>query len=261
MVVAIVIPAFNEASTIRAVAERALREASLVVVVDDGSTDGTCNALSDVPVVMVRHDRNRGKAAALWTGFDVALAHEADCVATLDGDGQHDPADVRRLAVEAGRHPHSIIIGARLLDRHKAPIVRRMANAFADFWISWAAGYRIADSQSGERIYPAQLLRLIEAAHDRRSSFTFESEVLIRGACIGYPSVSVPIRTIYMGESGRRSHFRPVRDIWRIVVMVGQSLLARGLFLKGLWNSLRFSANVVAVVDVDAPALGEGIGT
>ena len=261
MIVAIVIPAFNEARTIRAVAERALRESSLVVVVDDGSTDETCNALAGLPVVVVRHDRNRGKAAALWTGFDVALTSEADYVATLDGDGQHDAVDLRRLAVEAGKHPHSIIIGARLIDRVNAPFGRRIANAFADFWISWAAGYPIADSQSGERIYPAQLLRLIEAAHDRRSSFTFESEVLIRGACLGYSSVSVPIRTIYMGASGRQSHFRPVRDVWRIVLMVAQSLLVRGLYLRGLWNSLRSSANVVAVEDAIPPELREGIGT
>jgi len=261
MVIAIVIPAFNESRTIRAVAERALRESSLVVIVDDGSTDGTCDALADLPVVMVRHNRNRGKAAALWSGFDVALASTADCVATMDGDGQHDAADLRRLAVEAGKHPHSIIIGARLIDRDNAPIGRRLANAFADFWISWAAGYPIADSQSGERVYPARLLRLIEAAHDRCSSFTFESEVLIRGARLGYSSVSVPIRTIYMGASGRQSHFRPVRDISRIVLMVAQSLLARGLYLKGLWNSLRSSANVVVVEDVLPPALREGVGT
>jgi len=91
--------------------------------------------------------------------------------------------------------------------------------------------------------------------------FTFESEVLIHGACLGYSSVSVPIRTIYLGASGRQSHFRPVRDVWRIVLMVAQSLLARGLYLKGLWNSLRSSANVVAVEDAHPPELREGIGT
>jgi len=81
-----------------------------------------------------------------------------------------------------------------------------MANAFADFWISWAAGYRIADSQSGERIYPAQLLRLIEAAHDRRSSFTIESEVLIRGACMFFKWIqkgSLNLANCVRGDHGR----------------------------------------------------------
>lgn len=254
MTLAVVIPALNEARTIRAVAECALRESSLVIVVDDGSTDETCQALAGLAVILVRHDCNRGKAAALWTGFDVAMARGAAYIATVDGDGQHDPVDLRRLAAEASKHPRSIIIGARLLDRQRAPGARRFANAVADFWISWAAGYRIADSQSGERVYPAELVRLIESAHDRRSSFTFESEVLIRSASIGYDSVSVPIRTIYLGRGGRRSHFRPTRDIARIVIMVARSLLERGLYLNGLWNSLRSSAHVVAPDDVDAAA-------
>ena len=244
MRLAIVIPAFNEARTIRDIAANALRESPLVIVVDDGSTDGTADALSGLAVQVVRHDVNLGKAAALWKGFDAALERGADYVATLDGDGQHDPSDLRKLVNAARVHPRAIVIGARLLDRGKAPAARRFANRVADFWISWAAGYPIADSQSGERLYPAELLRVVEAGHDRRTSFTFESEVLIRGARCGYASVSVPIRTIY-AHDGRRSHFRPVRDIGRIVMMVARALLAKGLYPAGLWNSMRAAPTIV----------------
>jgi glycosyltransferase involved in cell wall biosynthesis len=245
---AIVIPAFNEARTIRAVAEKALRESPAVIVVDDGSWDGTSEAVAGLPVDIVRHPVNRGKAAALWSGFDIALADGVDYVATVDGDGQHDPADLRRLMAAAHLHPDDIIVGARLLDRGSAPVSRRLANRIADFWISWAAGYPIADSQSGERLYPAGLLRVVEAAHDREASFTFESEVLIRGAQLGYASVAVPIRTVYAG-SGRPSHFRPIRDIGRIVFMVARSLLACGLHPAGLWNSLRSPPTIVRARD------------
>ena len=260
MKLAIVIPAFDEARSIREVAGKALLEAPLVVVVDDGSTDGTADALHDLPVVVIRHPSNRGKAAALWSGFDVALARGADHVATLDGDGQHEPSDVRRLVAAAHAHPQAIIIGARLLDRGNAPLSRRFANRFADFWISWAAGYPIADSQSGERLYPAGLLRAVEAPHDRGTSFTFESAVLIRGARLGFESVAVPIRTIYH-NGARASHFRPLRDITRIVLMVAASLLAQWMHPVGLWKSLKAPTIVRAsgsstedVPDLDEPA-------
>ena len=254
MRVAIVIPAYNEARTIRAIAERALRETPLVIVVDDGSTDGTAKALDGLPLELIRHSENQGKAAALWDGFAAALDHDVDCVATLDGDGQHLPEDIGRLVTAAQSHPHSIVVGARLRARRAAPLARRFANRFADFWISWAAGYPIADSQSGERLYPASLLRAVQVRHDRHASFTLESEVLIRGAQLGYASVAVPISTIY-AASARPSHFRPVRDIARITAMVARSLLARHLYIGGLWNSLRRSPTIIEPIDpADVPA-------
>lgn len=254
MRLAIVIPAFNEARTIRAVAESALREAPMVIVVDDGSIDGTADALAGLPVRLVRHPVNLGKAAALWSGFDLALAEGVDYVATIDGDGQHSACDLRRLVQAALLHPAAIVIGARLLDRANAPMSRRIANRVADFWISWAAGYPIADSQSGQRLYPAPLLRVVEAAHDRRTSFTFESEVLIRGMRCGYASVGVPVRTVY-ASGGRRSHFRPARDIGRIVAMVARELVARGLYPAGLWSSVRAVPVVVPPTEHDDDAL------
>jgi len=254
MRLAVVIPAFNEARTIRSVVIGALRESPTVVVVDDASTDGTLDALSGLPVRVVRHETNLGKAAALWTGFDIAMAEGADYVATLDGDGQHDPADLPRLVSAAARYPGAIVIGARLLERASAPTSRRIANRFADFWISWAAGYPIADSQSGERLYPSSLLRVIEGTQDRGASCTFESEILVRGARMGFTSVAVPIRSSYPAGS-RRSHFRPVRDIARIVSMVARALLARGLYPAGLWNSLRAAPVVVECAACDGDAL------
>jgi glycosyltransferase involved in cell wall biosynthesis len=255
MDLAIVIPAYNEARTIRGIAEDALRQTDTVIIVDDGSTDGTSDALAGLPVVLARHSMNMGKAAALWEGFRLALGRGAGLIATLDGDGQHLPADITRLALVARRHSDRIVIGARLRTRASAPLARRCANAFADFWISWAAGYPIADSQSGERIYPASLLRQVEARHDRDAAFTLESELLILGARLGYQSVAVPIATIYHPDA-RASHFRPARDISRITAMVAKSLLAQRMNLRGLWNSLRSTPVIVdetAAVDVEAP--------
>jgi glycosyltransferase involved in cell wall biosynthesis len=247
MTVAIVIPAYNEARTIRSVAERALRQCPLVIVVDDGSTDGTRAALAGLAVQVRLHPSNQGKAASLWNGFQCALDHGADAVITLDGDGQHRPEDAARLLQAAREHPHCVVVGARLLGREAYPRARNMANHFADFWLSWAAGHSIADSQSGQRLYPAALLRQLRVRHDAKAAFTFESEVLIDAARLGFTTVAVPILAVF-DPDGRPSHFRPVRDIARIVGMVALHLLATGMNPAGLWRSLRAPVCVTEIV-------------
>ena len=101
MKAAVIIPAFDEARTIRSIAERALVCCPKVAVIDDGSRDGTADALAGVGVTLLRHATNLGKAAALATGFDWALAQGAEVVVTLDGDGQHRPEDIPRLLAVA----------------------------------------------------------------------------------------------------------------------------------------------------------------
>jgi glycosyltransferase involved in cell wall biosynthesis len=235
---AVVIPAHNEASTIRAVAEGALRYASFVIVVDDGSEDGTAAALAGLRVTLLSNPENEGKASSLWRGMQHALSHGVDAVLTLDGDGQHDPADIPRLVSAFRRQPGKIAIGARLADRRNIPAFRYFSNRFANFWIAWAAGYPIEDSQSGFRLYPAPLLRAVRLAHDRRAGFVFESEILIEASRLGYESVAVPVAAIYPG-SARRSHFHPVLDALRITRMVAWKLISRGLYLRGLVRSLK----------------------
>jgi glycosyltransferase involved in cell wall biosynthesis len=254
---AIVIPAYNEAATLRDVAVRALAQAAHVIVIDDGSTDGTADRVAGLPVQLIRHVHNGGKAASLWDGFAAALRGGVDCVVTLDADGQHRPEDVPRLSAAAHLHPHRVIVGARLRNRAQAPRVRRVGNAFADFWLSWAAGHRIVDSQSGLRAYPAALLREIVARgrlrHDERASFTLESEMLIEAARLGYETVAVPIAALYF--DGRASHFRNVRDTLRITRMVARRLLLAGMRPRGLWRCLTGRATVFATAPETAPGV------
>ena len=89
--IAAVIPAFEEAATVGDIARRTLRHADVVIVVDDGSADGTADALAGLDVVVVRHARNLGKGASLADGIALALEQGVDAVATLDADGQHLP--------------------------------------------------------------------------------------------------------------------------------------------------------------------------
>jgi glycosyltransferase involved in cell wall biosynthesis len=233
-----VIPAYNEAATIRDVAERTLREVERVIVVDDGSLDATAAALQGLPVTVLRNARNFGKARSLILGIEEALRHGAESVVTLDGDGQHPPEEIPRL-VEAGRSdPRAIVIGARLHESRNFPLDRYLANCFANFWIAWAAGQRIADSQSGFRLYPAQTWRAVLPHCRCLVTFAFESEILIEAGRHGVRLIATPIPAVYPMRA-RRSHFRPVLDIARIVRMVSWKLLSRGLYLSGLLRSLR----------------------
>ncbi len=244
-----VIPAYNEAATIRELAEAVLAIVPYVVVVDDGSTDSTSERLAGLPILLVRNERNLGKAASLWMGFERALARGAQFVVTLDGDGQHRAEDLPRLLNAAARSPQTIIIGARLHDRKNFPPRRYYANQFARFWISWAAGYPIADTQSGFRVYPASLFTRLRRRDVAWNGFVFESEVLIAAGALGVQSIAVAIPGIYPKEA-RPSHFRPVVDIARIVFMVAGRLLRRGMHPVGLWRSLNLPMAIEIGPDV-----------
>ena len=235
----IVIPAFNEAATLGGIVRRALVVEKNVVVVDDGSTDQSSAEAERAGALVLRLDKNSGKAHALTTGMNYAREKGASAVLTLDGDGQHRPEDISRLIDAANHHPNNIIIGSRMGDKSTFPRKRYIANCVANFWISWASGYRIEDSQSGFRLYPACLLAKIDIKSSRERSFVFESEILIEAAKRGVKSIPVAIPALYAGTLMRPSHFRPVYDISQIVWMVAGKLLSRGMYLSGLFQSLK----------------------
>jgi glycosyltransferase involved in cell wall biosynthesis len=238
MKVVVVIPAYNEVTTIHDVASRALAQLRDVIVVDDGSTDGTASALDGLPVTLISNPANLGKGASLWRGFAVALAEGADAVVTLDADAQHRPEDIPRLLAAEQAQPGSIVIGARLWDKGKVPPVRYFGNRFANFWVAWAAGAPVADSQSGFRLYPASFLRTVRVAHGPTARFAFESEILIEAGRAGVRSVAVPIAALYPPNS-RASHYRSAVDTARIVRMIAWKLLTRGFDLPALVRILR----------------------
>ena len=232
-----VIPAYNEAATIRDVALRTLAQLADVIVVDDGSTDGTRAVLQGLGVTVISNPANLGKGASLWRGFALALAEGADAVITLDGDTQHCPEDIPRLIQAARAHPERIIIGARLWEREKVPPLRYFGNRFANFWVSWAAGFPVSDSQSGFRLYPASILGSMKVWHGAGARFACESEMLIEAGRAGVRSAAVPIAALYPPEA-RASHYRPAVDTARIACMIAWKLVSRGLDLPRLLRSL-----------------------
>ncbi len=233
-----IMPAYNEARTIRALVEQVLAQGvGRVIVVDDGSTDGTREAIAGLPVELLAHPYNLGKGFALSAGMRRALELGGERVVTIDADGQHRATDIQRLVSAALAHPGAIVIGARLRGREQAPRLRRFANGFADFWISWACGRPVVDTQSGLRLYPAAVLAGLPTRPCQGAGFAFESEILIDAAAAGVDLCSVPIDTSY-GGMARASHYRPWRDTWSIVRMVGGRLIRRGMYPLGLLRSL-----------------------
>lgn len=230
-------PAYNEAATIRELAARVLEQKSLLVVVDDGSTDGTAQTLESLPLTLLRNARNAGKAASLLRGINHAIDAGCDRIITMDADGQHLPEDIPRLMEAAERFPGRIIIGTRRRGRSQAPPLRRFANGFADFWVSWAAGHPVHDSQSGLRLYPSVLFAQVDTRPREGAGFTFESEIIIDAATIGIVTASIDIDSIYLPDR-RPSHYRPAADTWAITRMVAGKLLRRAMYPSGLLRAL-----------------------
>ena len=228
--VAVVIPALNEAMRIREVVESALGECDRVIVIDDGSDDGTADKIADLPVTLLRHAQRMGKGASLRDGFCEAIRQGAAAVLTMDGDGQHHAEDIPRLLDAANRYPNRIVIGARLRKRSQQPTYRRIANDFGDWGIAWGCGFRITDSQSGHRVYPAAVAALQDVPGE---DFVYEAQLLISAARrLNIGVVSVPIESRYATaatpQQFRKSHFRPLRDLYRITSHIVVQVWAHG---------------------------------
>jgi glycosyltransferase involved in cell wall biosynthesis len=236
--VVVVIPAYQEGATIADVVRRtrAVLPEAAILVVDDGSTDDTAALAREAGAEVLANPSNMGKGAALRRGMMAALARGANWVMTIDGDGQHRPEDLLRLLACAA--PGRIVIGSRRGCSGQQPRARRIANRIADFWISWAARHPVRDTQSGLRLYPAAALAGLDRYRDRSGGFVFESELLIDASRRGWRTEGVAIEVAYGAALRRPSHFKPVADIYKIVIMVAGKLLSRGMDPVGLIRSL-----------------------
>jgi glycosyltransferase involved in cell wall biosynthesis len=234
----VLIPAYNEAGTIREIVEAVLAHVDRVLVVSDGSTDGTVARLAGLPVEVLEHPENRGKGQRLAEGLDRAFRDGADCVLTLDADGQHDPAEIPAFLAAARRSPEALILGDRLGDPRSMPAGRAATIGFGDFFISWATGRRLRDCQCGMRLYPAGLWARMRVPARERRHFVFETAVLLRAAEAGGDIARVPIAARYAGYVQRPSRFRPVVDTLRITGQVGRFMLRGGARPKGLLIAL-----------------------
>ena len=210
---AIIIPVYNHEKRIEEVIKKSLKLNMPVFVVDDGSTDSSYEKIRDIKgIYLLQHNQNRGKGAAITTGFAQA-AKIADWAITIDADGQHNPEDSLKMIKAISEHERPIVVGRRQgMVGKKAPWTSRFGRRFSNFWIMISGGPRMADSQSGFRIYPLpESLKLNVIA--RR--FQFEVEILVKAGWERIPVIEVPVSVNYALGSERVSHFLPFIDFLR----------------------------------------------
>lgn len=209
------IPAYNACGTVGVVVSGTLRHLEHVVVVDDGSADDTATNARTAGAHVISHPVNMGKGAALRTGFDYALANGYEAVLTLDADTQHDPDEIPRLMSGAAGGA-GIVVGCRLSEKDKVPPARYYTNMVGVKCISWRSKNLLEDSQSGFRLYKADVLRGMKYTS---RGFETETELLIRTGRRGFGIKSVSVKAIYNRDILSRSNFHTVRDTYRICIL------------------------------------------
>ncbi len=205
-----VIPAYQCAETIARIVAGCLVHLDRVVVVDDGSTDGTGERARLAGALVVRLESNCGKGVALARGVREALALGPPALLLLDGDGQHDPRDIPQFVAAWQVGAGELIIGSRMGRSDLIPRARYLINYIGSRVLSWMTGVELEDSQCGYRLLSAGLAAKLGL---RAPGYAIESEMIIKTARLGAKIAHVPIATIY---EGGESHFQPVRDTVRI---------------------------------------------
>ena len=222
----VVIPTYNNENTLNKVVSDALNiidGASLVIVVNDGSTDNTTNILNSLKgqIELVSYQKNKGKGFALRMGFKRATELGYERVITLDSDGQHFPSDIPSILKVALKNPSAVVMGVRNMSQDSVPGKSNIGNKISNFWFKVETFISLEDTQTGFRLYPLKPISKLKLYSNK---FELEIELIVRLAWNGIPFEQSPIKVLY-DEHERVTHFRPFKDFLRI------SLLNTTLFL------------------------------
>lgn len=205
----VITPCHNEARFIAPLVREIRAFLPHVIVVNDASTDATASEAAGAGAQVISHDVARGKGAALRTGWQSARERGFAWALCMDGDGQHVPADIPRFLENAERTGASLVVGNRMNEASKMPLLRRLVNRWMSSKLSALAGQSLPDSQCGFRLLRLAALEKIEL---RATQFEIESEQLLAFAAAGERIEFVPVQVIYRAE---RSKIRPLRDTVR----------------------------------------------
>lgn len=187
-----------------------------ILIVDDGSGDKYTRLFQkaeELGCTVLHHGENRGKGAALKTGFRYILEHcEGESVVCADSDGQHRLVDIVRIAESVDEGKYEMILGVRQFEG-KVPMKSRIGNRLTAFLFACLTGIRIGDTQTGLRGYPFTMLPWLTSVEGSR--FEYELNLLLEAKEAGAAARQIPIRTIYENDN-KGTHFDPVKDSVRV---------------------------------------------
>ena len=229
--ICILLPTFNNAGTLNHVITDVLKYTDKIIVVNDGSTDSTCEILQifNNKIEVISYKDNKGKGGALREGFRHAISMGYDYAITIDTDGQHYASDIPNFVKGIIENPNSIIIGSRDLTNVDINSKSSFANKFSNFWFAVQTGKKLSDTQTGYRAYPLNKLYGLSLLTSR---YEAELELLVFAAWNGVKIVSIPIQVYYPPQSERVSHFRPTLDFTRISIL--NTILCFGAIFYGI---------------------------
>ncbi len=191
-----IIPCRNEEATIGSVILKTKRFVNQVLVIDDGSDDETKKIAKEAGATVISHKKNRGKGAAIRTGFQYAKENDFDYVVTMDGDGQHNPLEIPALLENVVNNGHDISIGYRVGNDTEMPMWRKVGKRVLDYTTSMGTGGYVTDSQCGFRAFNKKAYESI-APKLKGEAFSVESEQLIKAHELGLKVVNTNVTCKY----------------------------------------------------------------
>lgn len=212
----IILPTYNNHSTIEQVIKSALEQTSHVIVVNDGCTDNSLSLIEKYPVQLITYRKNQGKGYALRQGFKHALQQGYEYAITIDTDGQHFPEDCIHFFKKLETNAGALMIGSRDLSHENVPNKSTFGRAFSNFWFKVETGKDMPDTQSGFRLYP---IYRYKNTHFFTKKFEFEIEIIVRSAWKNIQIIAVPVNVFYPSKEERITHFRPFKDFFRISIL------------------------------------------
>jgi glycosyltransferase involved in cell wall biosynthesis len=206
----VAIPAYNEEVAIGSVVLKAREHVDEVLVVDDGSEDGTHRVARMALATVVSHRKNMGKAAAIRTAFDYARRNGHEVMVLIDGDGQHNSDEIPKMMEPILKNDADVVLGTRWGKSDGMPIYRRAGKRALDYATAVFTGV-LTDSQCGFRAFSK---KAIEALDPHTAGFGVESEIIIQAKELGLKITEVPVSSRYDVEG---STLKPVEHGYRVV--------------------------------------------
>ncbi len=206
--VCVIIPIYNNVKTISKVIDQCLTHTKSIIVVDDGSDDGSTEIILSKDVFHCKLTPNQGKGEAIKRGFQIAIDEGYNHAVTIDADGQHFPDDIPRFIELSSQHPNTIIIGTRSINENLSAGTK-IGLFFSNLFFPVCTFQKCKDTQSGYRLYPIKKLESLKLSSSR---YDFEIEILVKACWEGIKIVHLPIVAYYDDPKKRISHLKAGKD-------------------------------------------------